>query len=113
MEKNSQYLDQLKQLVLKIQTRNGRLESNTDEQLAEASKWKCPDKEERKLLDDFIMRAKEFIELEKVTDDQKSAGDKLEKYTLLYKWFTSLNMLVGTFDVPLREISFSDMSLKE
>ena len=113
MERNSHYMDELKQLVLRIHTRSGRLDNNTNVKLLEVPKWECPNKEERKLLDDLIIRAKDFIDIERVIDLQKSSTCLFEKYNSYNKWFTSINNLVETVDVGLRQISFTDLSLKQ
>lgn len=110
---NRQYVDQLKELVLRMHTRHGRLDNNTNEKLLETSKWECPNIVERQLLDDLILRAKDFIDIEREIDCRTSARDQLEKYISYNKWFTSVNSLVETFNVPLRQISFTDLSLKQ
>ncbi len=113
MENCSEYVNQLKKLVLQIQTRVGRLDSKTRDQLIDATKWKCPDKKERKLLTELIHRAIEYIELEKAETEKRCSKAEDEKYFSYSQWFSSISMLLGTFDVPLSKVSFNDLSLKE
>jgi hypothetical protein len=113
MEKESLYVNQLRNLALQIQTKIGNLDSKTEEQLVEASKWKCHDKTEKKLLTELINRAQEIIELERIVKEHKGAIEAFEKYIEEKRWFNSISMLLQTFDVPLRKLSFSDLSLIE
>jgi hypothetical protein len=113
MGNNSEYVNQLKKLILQIQSGIGHLDAKTKEQVIQAARWKCPDKKEKQLLNDLINRAIEYIDLESVVKKQKCTKDETEKYFSYSRWFRSINMLLGTFDVPLSEVSFSDLSLKE
>ncbi len=113
MKNEGEYVNQLKKLVFQMHYQTNLLDGKTKEMLNDATKWKCPDKIERILLDELINRAKEYIELEKKINETRITRDDREKYHTHLKWFNSVTMLVGTFDVPLKKLSFSDMSLKE
>lgn len=112
-ERDTEYVNQLKKLVLQIQTTVSRLDTRTRELLVNATKWTCPDKTEKRLLNDLINRALEYIELERIVKEQKGSKDDTEKYFSYSRWFSSMKMLLDTFDVPLRSVSFSDLTLKE
>ena len=113
MKKEVEYVNQLKKFIVQIQTGFGQLDIKTREQLVSITKRKCPDKEEKKLLDVVIVRAKEFVELERVVREQKCSNDELEKYFSLARWFSSIKMLLETFEVPLNQVSFTDLALIE
>jgi hypothetical protein len=113
MKKEIEYVNQLKKFVVQIQTGFGRLDVRTREQLVKITKRKCTDKEEKKLLDDLIVRAKEFVELEHVVQEQKCSKAEAEKYFYYARWFSSIKMLLETFEVPLQQVSFTDLALKE
>jgi hypothetical protein len=110
--KEGDYVIQLKRLVLLINSK-GPLEADTKKVLDEASKWDPPYQEEKKLLEDMIERGKEYIQLKKIAYRQYLSEELFDKYFSLARWFSSLQMLLETFDVPLRSVSFSDLSLKE
>jgi hypothetical protein len=113
MKKEIEYVNQLKKFVVQVQTGFGRLDVRTREHLVRITKSKCPDKEERKLLEDLIIRAKEFIELERMVLEQKCSKEQIEKYFSYARWFSSIKMLLETFEVPLHQVSFTDLALKE
>jgi hypothetical protein len=113
MKKDTEYVNQLKKFVVQIQTGFGRLDTRTREQLVKIIKRNCTDKEEKKLLDDLIIRAKEFVELEQVVQEQKCSNEQLEQYFSYARWFSSIKMLLETFEVPLQQVSFSELALKE
>jgi hypothetical protein len=111
--KEGEYVMQLKKLVLQINSNVGRLEAETKQLLDEAAKWEAPYPEEKKLLADLIERGKEYVQLKKIAYRQYLSGELFDKYFSLARWFNSLQMLLDTFDVPLRNVSFTDLSLKE
>jgi hypothetical protein len=111
--KEVEYVIQLKKLVLQINSNVGRLESETKKLLDEASDWDPPYQEEKKLLADLIEKGKEFVQLKKIAYRQYLSEELFDKYFSLARWFNSLQMLLDTFEVPLRNVSFTDLSLKE
>lgn len=113
MKKETEYIDQLKNLISQIQTGFNRLDPRSKERLVRVTKSKCPDKEEKKLLEELIARANEYTELREVVKEQRSSKDETEKYFSYARWFSSINMLLDTFNVPLHEVSFTDLTLKE
>lgn len=113
MKKETEYVNQLKNFVVQIPDGFGRLDSRTREQLEKTTKRKCTDKVEKKLLEDLIIRAEEFAELEHVVLEQKCSKDQVEKYFSYARWFSSIKMLLETFEVPLYQVSFTDLTLKE
>jgi hypothetical protein len=106
--KESEYVNLLKRLILQIKTS----ETDTEKFLDEAGTWDCPYKE-RKLLNDLILQAKEFLRIKKIMYGKVFSKDLFEKYLSYSNWFNSINMIVDTFDVPLSKISFSNLSLNE
>lgn len=113
MEKESEYIDLLKNFLTQVQNGFGRLDPRAKEQLVKETKMSCPDKEEKRLLEDLIAKADEYTKLQTRVKEQKSSSDETEKYFSYRRWFNSINMLLDTFDVPLHEVSFSDLTLKE
>jgi hypothetical protein len=113
MKDESDYVKQLRKFIYEIQTKITRSGSVAGEVLNEAGKLECPDKKERNLLNELISRAIEYIELEKIIKQQKYTMAQFEAYLTQLRWFNSVRMLIETFDVPLSEISFNSMSLKE
>lgn len=113
MKKESEYVYQLKKLIVLIQNGFGRLDNNSKEQLVKITKRQCHDKKERILLNDLLVKAKEFSELERVVKEHKCSEDESEKYFSYQRWFNSIKMLIVTFEVPLKKLSFSDLSLVE
>jgi hypothetical protein len=113
MKKEIEYVNQLKKFVVQIQTGFGRLDAATREQLVRITKRKCTDKEEKKLLDDLITRANEYVALEQVVNEQKCSTDEIERYFSYARWFASIKMLLETFEVPLHQVSFTDLALIE
>jgi hypothetical protein len=111
--KEDDYVIQLKRLVGQINSNVGIMESDTKRLLDEALEWDLPTKEEKKLLADLIERGKEYVQLKKTAYRQYLSEELFDKYFSLARWFKSLQMLLDTFDVPLRDVSFTDLSLKE
>lgn len=113
MKKEIEYVNQLKKFVVQIQTGFGHLDSRTREQLVRITKRKCTNKEEKKLLEDLIIRAQEFVKLERVVNEEKCSKAEMEKFLSYARWFSSIKMLLETFEVPLQKVSFTDLALKE
>jgi hypothetical protein len=113
MDKNGVYVNQLRNLTVKIQSKIGKLDTKAKEELAEATRWECPDKTEKKLLADLINRALEMIDLERIVKGHKDSQEAFEKYLAQTKWFNSISMLLQTFNVPLSKVSYTDLALKE
>ena len=113
MKKEIEYVNQLKKFVVQIQTGFGRLDAGTREQLVRITKRKCTDKEEKRLLEDLIIRAQEFVELERVVNEENCSKAEMEKYFSYARWFSSIKMLLETFEVPLHMVSFTELALKE
>jgi hypothetical protein len=113
MKEESEYVNQLKKLIVLIQSGFGPLDINSKEQMVEKTRKRCHDKKERILLNDLIVKAQELSELERIVKEHKCSEDESEKYFLYQRWFNSIKMLIVTFDVPLKKLSFSDLSLVE
>jgi hypothetical protein len=113
MKRESVYVRQLKELILQIQIKAGQKAGEARDLLTRAARWECPSKEERILLDEVIFKAQEFIDLEQRMNEKKCSEREAELDRSYRSWFSSLDMLIKTFEVPLNKISFSDMSLKE
>lgn len=107
------YVVQLRELVLQINSNVGPLAFKTKKLLKEAAEWDPPFTEEKKLLTDLLDRGKEYVQLKKIAYRQYLSRDLFEKYFSLTRWFNSLQMLLDTFDVPLYKLSLNDLSLKE
>ncbi len=111
--KENEYVIQLKKLVHQIKSNTGRLEPETAKLVKEATGWDPPYEEERKMLTELINRSREYIQLKKIAYRQYLSKELFDKYFSYERWFNSLNMLLDTFDVPLRDVSLNDLSLKE
>lgn len=113
MKKDSEYVNQLKKLIFQLQAKESRADLNIKDQVVKAAKWKCPDKTEKKMLNDLINRAVEYIQLEQMVKEQNCTKDEAEKYFSYLRWFSSIKMILETFDVTLKNVSFTDLSLNE
>jgi|WetSurMetagenome_2_1015567.scaffolds.fasta_scaffold403347_1 hypothetical protein len=113
--KEKDYVLQLRELVHQINSTFGPLARLTKKNLNEAARWDPPEmqKEEKELLTYLIDRGREYIQLRKIASRHFIPKKLFEEYFSLSRWFTSLQMLLDTFDVPLYKVSFNDMALKQ
>ncbi|MBN1187856.1 MAG: hypothetical protein JXB49_36620 [Bacteroidales bacterium] len=109
-QREEEYLIDLTKLVDQM-NREDVLSFETQKMLDHATKWLCPNWDERILLDDLIKRAKEYIELEKKMIAQNCTNEENNKWRSLRYWFTEIQIDLRELKSILYKISLKKQHL--